>query len=152
MSANTTTTAPTTTINGSAFKGCACHCGLPVTSRSDYRPGHDARHAGQVARDAVESFRHGQGAVDSPEFYTELANRPALAAKARKMALGIVAKDEGKKTGRSIPAQDMTGEVKIGRWTYPARMTIAGKVQRNTKRDGSGPWVSLGPNGKVIWN
>jgi len=147
--------APQVTINGSAFKGCACHCGQPVPSRSTYRPGHDARHAGQVARDAVDPFRHGQGAVDSPEFYVELEGRPALAAKARKMALGIVAKAEGKKaakTGRSIPAQDMTGEVKIGRWTYPARMTIAGKVQRNTKRDGSGSWVALGPKEEVVWN
>ena len=144
--------APQVTINGSAFKGCACHCGQPVPSRSTYRPGHDARHAGQVARDAVESFRHGQGAVDSPEFYMELANRPALAAKARKMALGIVAKGEGKKTGRSIPAQEMTGEARIGRWTYPARMTIAGKAQRNSKRDGSGSWVALPPHAKVIWD
>lgn len=110
--------APQVTINGSEFKGCACHCGLPVPSRSTYRPGHDARHAGQVARDAVESFRDGQGAVDSPEFYMELEGRPALAAKARKMALGIVAKAEGKKaakTGRPIPAQEMTGEAKVGR-------------------------------------
>lgn len=141
--------------NGVKFKGCACNCGQPVPGRSTYRPGHDARHAGQVARDAVESFRNGQGAVDSPEFYMELVNRPALAAKARKMALGIVAKAEGKKaakTGRSTSAQEMTGEIKIGRWTYPARMTIAGKAQRNTRRDGSGSWIALDPNGKVIWN
>lgn len=30
---------------------------------------------------------------------------------------------------------------KLGRWEYPARMTGAGKVERNTKRDGSGTWV-----------
>ena len=136
------------------FKGCACHCGQPISSRSTYRPGHDARHVGQVARAAVDAFRNGQGAVDSPEFYTELDSRPALARKARKMALGIVARAEGKKaakTGRSIPAQEMTGEVKIGRWTYPARMTLAGKAQRNTKRNGSGEWVAHTGQG-ILWN
>lgn len=146
-------TKPEVEVRGTKFRGCACNCGQPVTSRSTYRPGHDARHAGQVARDAVQAFRDGQGAVDSIEFYTELQSRPALVAKARRMALGIVAKAEGKKaakTGRSTPAQEMTGEVKVGRWTYPARMTIAGKAQRNTKRDGSGEWVAATDH--INWN
>ena len=147
-------TAPQVTINGTAFKGCACHCGEPVPSRSSYRPGHDARHAGQVARAAVDAYRHGQGAVDSREFYMELQDRPALAAKARNMALGIVAKAEGKKaakTSRTIPAQEMTGEVKVGRWTYPARMTFAGKAQRNMRRDGTGEWVPH-PGDGIVWD
>ena len=143
------TTSPQVTINGSAFKGCACHCGQPVPSRSTYRPGHDARHAGDVARAAVEAHRAGLGAVDTEQFYAELANRPALKDKAVRIALGIVAKDEATKT---TPAQEMTGEAKVGRWTYPARMTIAGKAQRNTRRDGSGEWIALGPKDKVVWN
>lgn len=32
-------------------------------------------------------------------------------------------------------------EVKIGRWTYPARRNLTGKLQRNLSRDGSGDWV-----------
>lgn len=33
-------------------------------------------------------------------------------------------------------------EVKVGRWTYPARIFTDGSVERNTKRDGSGEWVA----------
>ncbi|MEJ1088318.1 hypothetical protein WDU99_08315 [Microbacterium sp. Mu-80] len=34
---------------------CACTCGEPVGPKATYRPGHDARHAGMVARAVVEN-------------------------------------------------------------------------------------------------
>ncbi len=147
---------PKVTIGGKEFRACGCNCGAPVSGKATYRPGHDARHAGQVARDAVASFRAGDGAVDSDEFYMELTGRPALIAKARKMALGLVAKEDGKKaarTGRKTEAQAKTGTVKVGRWEYPVRMTLAGKAQRNTKRDGSGDWEAVAPEqaAKIVW-
>lgn len=42
------TTAPTAHL-------CWCGCGSPVPTRSFYRPGHDSRHVGQVAREVAES-------------------------------------------------------------------------------------------------
>lgn len=145
----------TTTVNGVQFKGCKCECGQPVSSKANYRPGHDARHVGVVARNAVDAFRHGQGAVDSDEFYMLLEGSPALVAKAKKMALGLVAKSEGKKaaqTGHRTEAQGKTGTTKIGRWTYPVRMTLAGKAQFNTKRDGSGTWEPVDKHDSIIWD
>lgn len=145
------TAAPTVTIKGVEFKGCGCGCGQPVGRKATYRPGHDARHAGQVARAAVESFRAGEGTL-----LAGIKGLPsdALRVKALVMAQGIIAKGESKKTGQATPvnpAQEMTGAAKVGRWTYPARMTLAGKAQRNTKRDGSGEWVAHTGEG-IVWN
>lgn len=41
-----------------------------------------------------------------------------------------------------------TGTVKIGRWTYPT-IERDGDILRNTKRDGTGEWVSL-PDSAVV--
>lgn len=38
---------------------CRCGCGSPVPSKSFYRPGHDSRHVGQVAREVAESDAFG---------------------------------------------------------------------------------------------
>jgi hypothetical protein len=42
-----------------------------------------------------------------------------------------------------------TTDVKIGRWTYPAR-TDGTNTVRNTKRDGSGEWIAVQTIGQVI--
>lgn len=34
---------------------CWCGCGASVPAKSFYRPGHDSRHVGQVAREVAES-------------------------------------------------------------------------------------------------
>jgi membrane protein involved in colicin uptake len=44
-----------------------------------------------------------------------------------------------------------TGTVKVGRWDYPVRMTSAGKVQRNSKRDGSGSWETIDDSNAIVW-
>lgn len=41
----------------SAFKLCRCGCGEAVAPKREYRPGHDARHAGQIARALIENDR-----------------------------------------------------------------------------------------------
>lgn len=38
---------------------CWCGCGTPVPAKSFYRPGHDSRHVGQVAREVAESDAFG---------------------------------------------------------------------------------------------
>lgn len=142
-------------VRGVEFKGCRCGCGTPVSPKADYRPGHDARHAGIVARNAVDAFLNGQGALDSPEYYTVIQDRPALVQKARLMAFRLAARlaekveknaSRAKKTAPAKEGEPKTGEIKIGRWTYPARMTQGGKAERNAKRDGSGSWEPVAPN------
>lgn len=75
---------------------CLCGCGAATGKKSLYRPGHDARHAGMVAR--------GEKAMDT---------LPTQALKDK--AAAIIA-------GRRAKAAPVVeeGTVKVGRWTYGA--------------------------------
>lgn len=128
---------------------CNCGCGLPVTSK--YRQGHDARHAGIVARAAVAyADTHGVDYLND-ELYESLPT-PALKNKAKKAAARMVSKGAKRSERRANSVAkfgskegDRTGYVKIGRWDYPARKNARGEVVRNTKRDGSGTWSPADP-------
>lgn len=160
----------TTNVRGVEFKACACGCDQPVAKRATYRPGHDARHAGQVGRDVAERLaaQPEGGDLNDPENYDDLPT-PALQTKAQRVAEKHYARitkrsevepDRGSDGHGEIQARleateaQVTGTFKIGRWDYPARMTSAGKVQYNSKRDGSGVWETLGPGNAqaVKWN
>lgn len=135
---------------------CLCGCGTNVHSKANYRPGHDARHAGQVGRLAVELFDSGQGHWDSKEFYGDLPS-PELRDKALAVARKIVtrraaAEARGNVRGDtnlsslrgSRRSEDETiGTAKVGRWTYPARRLPNGTYERNGARDGSGEWFKI---------
>lgn len=65
---------------------CHCGCGAEANVGRTYRPGHDARHAGQVARANIEGA---QGAAEALELL------PAkLKAKAARMIANAAAKEE----------------------------------------------------------
>lgn len=68
---------------------CACTCGEQVGPKAMYRPGHDARHAGAVAR-AI--------AADPKQTKALLATLPsdALRAKAQRAVERLTAKPEPK--------------------------------------------------------
>lgn len=131
------------------MRTCNCGCGESVAGKANYRPGHDARHAGMVGREAVAAFERGQGHWDSKEFYTELPS-PALRDKALNVARKIAEKtgpvDQSRR--RDVEKQYGTGlgQVKVGRWTYPARELENGTFERNTQRDGNGEWVKVHPS------
>lgn len=114
----TTTTRPTTS------HACTCGCGLPVSRKALYRPGHDAKHvslvvAGELTLDTLPS--------------------KALQIKAL-AALGRI----DAKTHQIDPTEiAFEGIIKVGRWDYPARTFANGAQERNTKRDGSGEWVAV---------
>lgn len=57
---------------------CWCGCGATVPAKSFYRPGHDSRHVGQVAREVAES--------DAFESITDHLPTKALQLKAWNMA------------------------------------------------------------------
>lgn len=179
---------------------CTCGCGLPTSSsKTMYRPGHDARHAGMVARAIVEAHISGRtptltladlptaNLVNKADAMSkrllakaealavkELAKKdkqpadrkPSKAKKAEDKAIAaVVAQEEATHEEQEAAAraereadiaaadeaEDLSpvGEVKVGRWTYPAKAarTADGEVYvvRNTKRDGSGEWVAYDP-------
>jgi hypothetical protein len=124
---------------------CGCGCGFPV--ERSYRMGHDARHAGLVARAAIEyAAKRGMDYLDDALYEALPSN--ALKVKAKKQASRLA--QRGAKRGERKAAKkasfgakdgDRTGTVRIGRWEYPARKNGRGEVVRNTKRDGSGTWA-----------
>lgn len=111
---------------------CGCGCGTVVKSRKSlYAPGHDARHAGLVAREVV--------ATGDMSLIKSALPSVALRDKATAMATRLAEKPV---KSSSAKASTVVESVKVGRWTYPARK-VNGKVERNTKRDGSGEWVAV---------
>ena len=127
---------------------CTCRCGSYTNiPESAYLPGHDARHAGNVARGLVQTV--------TAEQYDALINQlpsVALRAKARDIAASLSLKAQAKADRKAArAARKMTlvqeieasinGTVKVGRWEYPAQQAPDGSVTRNEKRDMSGGWV-----------
>lgn len=79
------TTADTQTAD-TATKGCGCACGAAVSPSASFRPGHDARHAGNTGRAlaANPKDRAAQQALD--------AMSPALRSKAERVRDNAAAK------------------------------------------------------------
>lgn len=116
---------------------CRCGCGFNTNHPgSTYLPGHDARHAGHVAR------AMGDPGLSDEQRSKLLEGLPsqALQAKAIDLAMRWATKAEAKGKTRTITA---TGSAKKGRWTYPTRTWSDGVTERNAKRDGSGEWVTV---------
>jgi hypothetical protein len=131
---------------------CRCGCGEAVAGKRIYRPGHDARHASQVAKALIAGASdEAYDALPTAALRLKAAGQVARAAKKAEVKAAR-ARATGKRSGGSVNAKHGTttsemgkiveGTVKIGRWTYPARTLGDKSVVRNTKRDGSGDWVS----------
>lgn len=98
-----------------------CLCGCGTAGKSDYRPGHDARHAGNLAR-----------AILSGEMAVNVATK-GLSDALRAKVLGQVERGNNKVTagkGKATPKQakrtSLVGQpawVKIGRWYYDGEVT-----------------------------
>lgn len=125
---------------------CKCGCGFPVTNRArNYLPGHDARHAGQVAR-AMAAIP-GADNEDKRTAMLDALPTDALRWKAAAMADRLIAKGaaaaerelakaEGKatKTAKVEKVTMEAGKVKVGRWWYPAeRNSQSGAVTYTRK-------------------
>jgi hypothetical protein len=154
----TQTTATKTTANTHGSGNCLCGCGDLVLTmgRSLYKPGHDARHAGNLGRLVAES---------GDDSLLASLPTPALRAKAETVANNARAKAQAKadrdaaraaqKTAKAQAATSQAddededllpiSEIKVGRWTYPVRRDPEDReqLQRNERRDGSGNWIAL---------
>jgi hypothetical protein len=142
----TETQTPTATIeNGSG--NCLCGCGQIVgkMGKSFYKPGHDARHAGQVARLVAET---GDDSAIASHLPTEALQRKAenmvlrLRVKAQEKSDRDAAKAAGK-PAKVAAVWEADGTVKIGRWVYEAQKDQFGNRRRNENTKGTGAWVAL---------
>jgi hypothetical protein len=126
-------------VNPANLPVCACGCGIPVNYRTAmYKPGHDARHAGQIGRLAASR--------DAEERELIICQLPteALRTKARRMVENIVNKPaKAARKGRKAVAApvvvepvEVAGTVKKGRWTYPGLqrdgVTYISRSRKNT--------------------
>lgn len=127
--ASSTTTKTKDTSN---YHPCNCGCGENVPPKSNYRPGHDARHAGVIGRAVAETGDTG--------LYKDLPT-DALKAKAQGIAEKAVAK-AGKreiKAGKSPSVKP--SEVRES--THEEGTIKVGKTERAAKRDAKGNVVYM---------
>ncbi len=101
------------------YHSCLCGCGENVPSKSNYRPGHDARHAGAVGKALAAMAEPSKADTDKM-----LADLPSDRLKDK--ARNIAAKQREKATKKD--AKPAEGTVKVGKRTLPAMRYIDGKV------------------------
>lgn len=107
---------------------CLCGCGEVLTTRSLYRPGHDARHAGQVGRAVAEIMNGGHDEGDQIEIdrlYGTLGS-DLLRSKAERVADNANRKNLAK---AKPEYPDVDGIVKVGKNEYPAKREASGVVR-----------------------
>ena len=127
----------------SGLTPCLCGCGVQVAGKSLYRPGHDARHASQVAQ-AISV------AGSDAEYRALLAELPTVALKAKAVAQADRIRTKQDSKVRATPAVKapveveaapvaVSGTVKIGRWVYDAEM-VPGADSLRYRKDASATW------------
>jgi len=118
-----------------------CLCGCEALSSREYAPGHDARHAGQVAREIAQTVIANGGWVGTEDEVRDALNElpsQKLRDKAYAHAGRLVEKASKLKTDEpATPAPTpVYGTVKIGRWTYHAKQ-VDNVVTRSEVKPGS---------------
>lgn len=139
------------------FRKCLCSCGENVGKKATYRPGHDARHAGNVGR-LFASLDPDERAANGNSVLMSLPT-DALRAKAAKIAQTILDKGEKKikptvhihevmdqvrdtlAAPQVVTPPYIEGKVKFGRKAFPARKYEGGVWEVNENQDGSGKWI-----------
>lgn len=140
-------------INGipvSALVSCGCGCGANTNSpKSTFRPGHDQRWVGTMARAVIEAKLENDSLMErrlSQQIkYKSGALQGKVWLKVSKDWEAAMKKAKAKQARMQAAANEIGVEsVKVGRWEYPAKMNDKGLLFRNTKRDGSGEWIRHG--------
>lgn len=152
--ATATKTKPAATTTD--FRKCGCGCDENVSGKALYKPGHDARHAGQVARQILTVRPESKAARDA---LLDVLPTDALINKASALADLWIAKADAKverekeradraaakaeAKAAKTPEWTDIDPVKVGKTEYPARQHRDGHVERNSKKDGSGNWLPV---------
>lgn len=113
-----TATRPATRTKDEGYHPCLCGCGENVPSKSNYRPGHDARHAGQIGK-ALAAMAFDNMAGDKM-----LADLPSDRLKDK--ALNIAQKQREKATKKN--AKPESGSITVGKNQFDAVRYPDGKV------------------------
>lgn len=120
----------------SGLTACLCGCKAMVGGKSAYKPGHDARHASQVAKSLVN--------MDPAKWDDAVGALPTLALmnKARNQAARLVVKTGNAPKAKAAPKQApvQVGTVKIGRWTYEAEK-VDGADSLRYRKNREATWV-----------
>jgi hypothetical protein len=127
----TTMSTDTTTKTKPVTGKCTCGCGADLTGKSLYKPGHDARHAGNIGRKVAET--------SDESLYNDLTS-DALVAKAKRITENALAKEAKKdaaakakaeakanKTAKVEPEPEQ-GIIKVGKNEYAATRKADGTV------------------------
>lgn len=115
-----------TATNPAGLPSCLCGCGGVTNRNRNYRPGHDARHAGNVGRAVAAAAPADRKAL------LDALPTDALKAKALK-----VAEKPAKGSRKASQPQPVRGQVKSGRWSYKAQREADGTVVYNDKKGAS---------------
>jgi hypothetical protein len=114
---------------------CYCGCGEQVGGKSFYRPGHDARHAGQIGRLVAST--------GDKKHYDALPSE-ALTNKAKGIAAKVLEKQDAKRKNEAARKQSkidkasatptkaddaVLGKVRVGKGTFEARAFEGGRVE-----------------------
>lgn len=127
---------PATKTKDESFHSCYCGCGENVPSKSFYRPGHDARHAGQIGREIAANY-------STPGFDRRdlLSNLPSekLVAKAESIAEKQIEKIEAKKAKQAAKdaPEFVEGTLQVGKNERIGRRFKDGTVEY---MDEAGEW------------
>lgn len=115
------------------FRPCYCGCGENVPSKSFYRPGHDARHAGVIGRiiasnAATPGYDRRDALNDLPSDKLQ-AKAEAIAEKAIAKVDAKLAKEVAKQAAKdAAKAGPVEGTVKVGKGEYVAAKHADGTV------------------------
>lgn len=129
-----TKTKPAAKKAEATFHPCYCGCGENVPSKSFYRPGHDARHAGVIGRRVAET-RDESHFNDLPSDLLVIKSK-AIAAKALEKELAKAERAAAKAAGKAEP---VLGIAKVGKNDVIARRHGDGTVE---VQDKDGNWKS----------
>lgn len=135
---------PRNATNPADLPLCRCGCGFPVSNRKrNYKPGHDAKHAGEVARriaevDPTDEDRQtmlGMLPTDALQQKAgDMADRLLRKAAAKTQATRSKMAESGKTVDEVEKVQFVSGEVKVGRWKYPAEQNMTSGAVSYTRK------------------
>lgn len=134
-------TGTATTANPAGLPLCLCGCEQVTKRDRNYRPGHDARHAGIIGRKmALNPGDADNLLVELPTQALQLkaervaANEAARAEKKANKASRKASREAAKATVELVPTFPVPGTLKVGRWTYQAQQEADGSVVYTTAK------------------
>jgi hypothetical protein len=110
---------PRAKVDHGEYHPCGCGCGESVPPKSNYRPGHDARHAGQVGREVAAIMDGGHDEGDQIKIDALYATLPSDLLKAKAQRIAEKANEKNLAKAQPEPVE-IEGLVTVGKKEYAA--------------------------------